>query len=422
MPKERKTLAVSKDLADKLIAQTKEKGITLYNFLNNSMKQVIRAENELNESINVIMSTIESYNIAKKLGFFLTSAELYHNSLSDIIDQKEIYEKKFYDFGLWMIRYLEIKYQDVQVRLNKLRLVVKHIFPPDLEVNIEFQKNGYHVIKIIKKSMDFSTDIISYYANLLIAIFEYMGFEIEKNLVEKSFTLIELAPKTDQIKLVIQRMQTNVNQYFENNHEEKQKYRKTLAVEKEVAEQLLDISQRKSMTLYNFVNEMVLKNCLKIYEDFDKNLEEIVNEFMYLQVIKELDLILVPSSIYYESVQINLMNDPNYGEQWYLDGRHHGKIIISRFSDFPVDYFQNLINEIFFTDVTGFKIQILQEGDSLTFSIIGTMINSELMTCISYYYEGLFSEFGFVLDENSRIISVGVCSMKFRTRQKGKKR
>ena len=422
MPKERKTLAVSKDLADKLITQTKEKGITLYNYLNNSMKQVIRAENELNESINVVMETIESYSLAKKLGFFLTSAELYSNSLTNITTEREKYEKKFYKFGLWIIRYLEIKYQSIDIRLKKLQLLIKHIFPNELELKFEFGKDGFHSIKIIKKSMDFSNDIISYYAHMLIAMFEYLGFEKEKHLVEKSYTHLEFIPVTDEIKLIFQRIHTKVDKFFVSNKEDKQKFRKTLAVEKEVANELLEIAQRKNMTLFNYVNEMVLKNCLKIYEDFDKNLEEIVNEYMYLQVIKDLDLILVPSSIYYESVQINLKNDENYGEQWYDDGKRHGKIIISRFSGFPTEYFKNLINEIFFTDVSGFKIQIVQEEDSLTFSIIGTMINNELMTCISYYYEGLFSEFGYILEEDSKIISLGVCSLKFQRRKKGKKR
>jgi len=422
LPKERKTLAVSKDLADRLIAQTKEKGITLYNFLNNSMKQVIRAENELNESINVVMETIESYNLAKKLGFFLTSADLYHNSLTDISEEKETYEKKFFDFGLWIIRYLEIKYQNIDTQLTKIRLLTKHIFPNELQLDFKFGKEGSHSIKIIKKSMDYSNDVISYYSHMLIAMFEYLGFEKIKHLVEKSHTHLEFIPKSDEVKMIFQRLHTNVQKYFITDKEEKQKFRKTLAVEKEVAEELLEIAQRKNMTLYNYVNEMILKNCLKIYEDFDKNLEEIVNEFMYLQVIKELDLILVPSSIYYESVQNNLKKDENYGEQWYDDGKRHGKIIISRFSDFPTEYFKNLINEIFFTDVSGFKIQILQEVDLLTFSIIGTMINYELMTCISYYYEGLFSEFGYYLDEDSKIISLGVCSLKFRRRKKGRKR
>ncbi|NHI93037.1 MAG: hypothetical protein EAX96_11085 [Candidatus Lokiarchaeota archaeon] len=413
MSKERKTLAVAKALAVKISESTKERGITLYNFLNQCMLQAIRAENELNTDLSNIIEKIESFELAKKLGFVLAPSNLFYSALSGVEDYIEEFQNKFYEFGKWMIRYCEAKYPSINERIDILIKFAKNAFWRDIEVKFRLNDDYTHQLNVIKKNMDFPDAFLNYYSQTFIAIFEHLGFKKTSQTFETSHINISFEPKTKELLNIIKMRMTEPSNFFEPGEDDHSIDRKTLAVDKEIAETLLEISKKRNMTLFNYVNEHVLKNCISIEENFDQSIEDIVSEYVLFQVVKEIDMILVPASIYFECVKIKLFKDKNWVNKWYEEGVKDANLVKIQFSSFPVEEYKSLLNYVYFADITGFKIELTEDSEELNFRLIGTMIDEDLMGCLARYYEGLFNVYGWTLDEDKKIVSLGVCSLKF---------
>ncbi|MHA1798281.1 MAG: hypothetical protein ACTSVY_07500 [Candidatus Helarchaeota archaeon] len=387
------------------------------------MQQAVRAETELNTDLNQIFDTIDSFYLAKSLGFSLASAELFYDALLSMSDQKEDIMKQFYEFGEWMIRFCEIRYQDINERINSLIQFMRNSFWRDLVIKIWVEENNVHCMNVIKRSMDFSDILLNYYCQTFIAIFEHLGFKKIEFVNEISHIRMKFRPEDEELKRIIELRAVKPTRFFinENDVDHKKPNRKTLAINKEIAETLLQIAKKRKMTLFNYVNELVLKKCLKIHQQFNKSIEEIVTEYSILNIIKNFDLILVPTSIYREAIKNKIEKSKEWIEKWYEEGIRHSKrakvltemIKAGNKNSFPVEQFQQLINQVFFTDVSGFKIEIIPHENELFFRIIGTSIEPEVMRCIARYYEALFNEWGYDLDENKKIISLGVCSLRF---------
>ena len=110
---ERKTIAIDKEIADKIADLAKRKGKTTFSMVNDILTQAISAE-DLGLGCEEMVSTSKNFLILRDVNLRFVSREVY-DLLMNIAsrDPKDIEEvkKKSLDYGKWLGTYIKVRFQ-----------------------------------------------------------------------------------------------------------------------------------------------------------------------------------------------------------------------------------------------------------------------------------------------------------------------
>jgi len=186
------------------------------------------------------------------------------------------------------------------------------------------------------------------------------------------------------------------------------KEKKLLAVDGEVAQKIIQIANRKGMTVYSFTNE-ILKQAI-VAENMNKSLEEIVERFRLLEISRNGGTLIVPADallcmierVYQQEKDILL-------KRWYESGRWYGKYLQVKFyGEEPLDIMEKLLDAC---SSKSSEIRILRDGDKLFVNWLSPNDSLEYTELFSKFLEGLIHAFGYETKKND--VSKGLIAMEF---------
>ena len=185
--------------------------------------------------------------------------------------------------------------------------------------------------------------------------------------------------------------------------------RKTIAVNKEIAERLAEIAKKEGMTLFSLINE-VLETSIYTHDTKLGKFSEIVNEFQDIMLAKDLGMVLVPLKL---ENMVNKLAFQTEGwdqllNEWYNYGKWVANYTKVRFPDLNLKMIGSVSQTFFWTN-TEFAIITKPEKDpvEVELRIFGQDFDVEYLECMANAYEGMFHEFDFKTEKKE--ISDGIC-------------
>ncbi|NHI91048.1 MAG: hypothetical protein EAX96_01010 [Candidatus Lokiarchaeota archaeon] len=171
--------------------------------------------------------------------------------------------------------------------------------------------------------------------------------------------------------------------------------RKTIAINKEIAQKINEIAKKRGKTTYAFLNEILEAAILA--EDLDLDCKEVIKTSYNIQVIRDADLSYVPRSLY------NLLMELVYPEQKSMIiektlefGKWLGSYSKVRFAGKELDTVINILDSLYSRTEEKYNINIKNDKE-LIFQRYTLFPNVNRLDSETYIYEGLFSEFGYKL-------------------------
>lgn len=192
--------------------------------------------------------------------------------------------------------------------------------------------------------------------------------------------------------------------------------RKTLAVDKELADKLAEIAKKEGKTIYSLINDL-LKAAIRATESIGESCNQIIENYEDLMVAKDIGLILVPLTVADFGFHVAFKDgyqDELIGE-WRKWGKWLGSYLKTRFPSQELEAIHRLLKVIFWKDaILDFepKPENSLDPKEITVRIYGSALKEERTTCISATIEEIFKTIGFNLN-NSEILK-GICKMDFK--------
>ncbi len=191
--------------------------------------------------------------------------------------------------------------------------------------------------------------------------------------------------------------------------------RKTIAINKELAEKLANIAKKEGVTLFSLINE-ALEATIYCHEEKLGKCSEVINNYENLMIARDVNMIFIPLKLG------NLVHNWAFkteGKERILELYfNYGKWIASyskvRFPEEELNKIEIVSKDIFWhgTEVKLNKIPNLNNPKEIELRIFGKTLNKEYIECISKIYEGILNEFNFKKLESD--ISEGICFLKFK--------
>ena len=185
--------------------------------------------------------------------------------------------------------------------------------------------------------------------------------------------------------------------------------RKTIAVNKEIAEKLADIAKTEGMTLFSLINE-TLETAIYSHEQKIK-FSEIVDEYLDFMVAKDIGMVFAPLKI---ENMVNKLAFQTEGwdtllNEWYNWGKWIANYVKVRYPSRELTMIARVSKTIYWTN-TEIEIKTIpneKDPKEVELRIFGQELDIEYLECISNAYEGIFHEFGF--KTSNKEISEGIC-------------
>ena len=184
--------------------------------------------------------------------------------------------------------------------------------------------------------------------------------------------------------------------------------RKTVAVDKALAEKLADIAKREGKTIFSFINDLIQAaiDSAEIKESFTEILEEHRN----FSLTKDVGFTLIPLKLENFSLSI-VFNDKITREkllnQWRNWGSWLGNYIKARFPGDEFKYIEKISNTIFMSGET-FEMDSASINE-VTIKIYGNVLGEERTQCLASAFEGIFDELGYTT--TLKDVSRGICRL-----------
>ena len=186
------------------------------------------------------------------------------------------------------------------------------------------------------------------------------------------------------------------------------KEKKLLAVQGDLAQKIIEIANRKGMTVYNFTNE-VLEQVVKA-ESMNRSIEDIVERFSLLEIDRDsgavfatADALLYMVERLYEQEKETLLN------KWYESGQWYGKYLRIKFGDGePLDMLKKLLDAC---SSKSSEVRILRDGDKISLNRLSPNDSPEYTELFSRFLEGIIHSFGYETKKND--VSKGLIVLEF---------
>ncbi|NHI91529.1 MAG: hypothetical protein EAX96_03430 [Candidatus Lokiarchaeota archaeon] len=184
--------------------------------------------------------------------------------------------------------------------------------------------------------------------------------------------------------------------------------RKTVAVDKELAEKLSDIAKREGKTIFSYINDLI-KSAIESAE-IKESFVEILEKQKNFNLTTDVGFTLTPLKLENFSLSIVFNDEINKNKllnQWHNWGSWLGNYIKARFPKEEFEYIKRISNAIF---VSGEVFEIDDNNiNELTIRIYGNVMGEERTYCLAAAYEGIFEEFGY--KTTLKDVSRGICRL-----------
>jgi len=186
------------------------------------------------------------------------------------------------------------------------------------------------------------------------------------------------------------------------------KEKKLLAVQGDLAQRIIEIANRKGMTVYSLTNE-ILQQAIKA-EGMDRSLEDIVERFRLLEIDRDSGALFVTTdTLLYMVERLYQQEKETLLKRWYGSGRWYGKYLQVKFHDEePLDMIEKLLDAC---SCKSSEIRILREENRLSLNWLSPNDSLEYTELFSKFLEGVIHSFGYETRNND--VSKGLIVLEF---------
>ena len=168
--------------------------------------------------------------------------------------------------------------------------------------------------------------------------------------------------------------------------------RKMLAAQEDIANRIVEVAQRKDMTIYQTVND-ILEQALRV-EELGMSLKQVVDERWMLERAQETGFTFTIEQLLYRIVDDAYESDKEkYINIFREMGHWYGKYYQTK-HDKPIAAFKEAL-ELFTLGTSEYTFE--QNNRSLTFSFIGEKLTPGYVELFSIFIEELLTTFGYKL-------------------------
>lgn len=186
-----------------------------------------------------------------------------------------------------------------------------------------------------------------------------------------------------------------------------QSRRKMLAAQEDIANRIVTLAQRKDMTVYQTVND-ILEQALRV-EELGMSLRQVVDERWMLEKAQETGFTFTIEQLLYRIVEeAYTENSEKSAKVWREMGHWYGKYYQAKHEE-PVEAFKESL-ELF---TLGTSEYTFENGNrQISFSLIGEKLSSGYLELFSVFVEELLLVLGFKL--NGKDIKPGIIKMELK--------
>ena len=184
------------------------------------------------------------------------------------------------------------------------------------------------------------------------------------------------------------------------------KEKKLLAVDGEVAQKIIQIANRKGMTVYSFTNE-ILQQAIKA-ENMNRSLEDIVERYRLFEANQDGGALFIPSgTLFFMVQQLYQQEKEKLLNKWYESGRWYGKYLLMKFNrEDPLGIFRKILEAC--TNKSS-QIRILREENKLSLNWLSPSDPLEYTELFSKFLEGALHSLGYETVKND--VSKGLITL-----------
>ncbi|MHC1590521.1 MAG: hypothetical protein ACXQS8_00375 [Candidatus Helarchaeales archaeon] len=191
--------------------------------------------------------------------------------------------------------------------------------------------------------------------------------------------------------------------------------RKTIAVDKDLADRLAQLAKEEGKTIFSIINELI-KNELEATELFKESCSEIIKKHQELMLARDIGLCLMPRSVsnavyavaFKDGYDQAILNEYKKWGEWL------GTYLKTRFPGKEIEALYGILNVIYWKDAN-LELDLHPEGDPepkrVIIRIFGSAVKEEFSSCISVTCEQIFKTLGYKLVEQD--ILKGICKLEF---------
>ena len=180
--------------------------------------------------------------------------------------------------------------------------------------------------------------------------------------------------------------------------------RKMLAAQEDIANRIVELAQRKDMTVYQTVND-ILEQALRV-EDLGISLRQVVDERWMLERAQETGFTFTIEQLLYSIVDEAYESDKKKSIKIWRDmGHWYGKYYQAKHEK-PLEAFKEAL-ELFTLGTSEYNLDV--NNRDLTFSFIGEKLTPGYIELFSTFVEELLSVFGYKL--KSKEINRGIIKL-----------
>lgn len=190
--------------------------------------------------------------------------------------------------------------------------------------------------------------------------------------------------------------------------------RKMLAVEEDVAKEIVRISELKGLTLYKFVNDILRQVIMA--NDMGLTLKQVVDERRVIEKAKEEGFTLVVKRLWYDAVDTAFKRSRGLTtKKWREAGKWYGKYCSSKGAEEPLKALKRVICDLMW-GASDFDIE--EKGNKAEVRCINSEFPLSYTELFTAFLEGAFEALGYKSKE--REVSKGVIRLTLRRKRRGR--
>ncbi|MHC1591500.1 MAG: hypothetical protein ACXQS8_05400 [Candidatus Helarchaeales archaeon] len=401
---ERKTVAVDKELAEKVIKIAKRKGRTIYSYINSVIKLAIKAEKSgmtLHEQTTLYKYFLHGF----KSNFILVPLPVFLFALEvNLEHDRERVFIEWRNFGIWYAEFTKVKHESIEemqefetrffnvTNAQILKLEMERIRDSDTD---EKKKINFQV-RLISTSDSIDKDTLLCYYYFFQGFFENYDFTEKNKIILESIISFEVW-RQNHATTMNNYSTASIKRKLENKMLKKPRERKIIAVSKELADELIKIAKKHDVSLFSYFNENILQSVI-ISEGYGISLGAILREFEYLRLLYEINVMFFPASVSFFLSRL-ASEHPKWTEVWRNTGRWACNYLKIRFKTISKSLILELARETFHSNSRiDMNVEIVEspdKDDQFDLKFYGTSLTKNIMDGISSYYEGFYEELGY---------------------------
>ena len=184
--------------------------------------------------------------------------------------------------------------------------------------------------------------------------------------------------------------------------------KKLLAVQGDLAQKIIEIANRKGMTVYSFTNEVLEQ--VVIADSMNRSIKDIVESYGLLEIERDSGAVFATTdTLLYMVQRLYEQEKDALLKNWYESGQWFGKYLQIKFHDGePLDMLEKLLEA---ASPKSSEIRIIKNEDELLVNRLCPNDSPEYTELFSKFLEGIIHSFGFSTKKND--VSKGLIVLEF---------